>query len=419
MLNYITLRPDKITTGLVESPEYYWSEKMDGHFLRCVFDNGECSFFSKMGKLVSLPHVKIEQPSGVSELYGELIYKDVEATSNALVSKFLASDSTALQFAVFSGKREDDNLTISEFSQIDIQGMNVFKVNWQKVASRTSISEAFDSVMNNDGEGIVVALDSGFVYKIKPLIHLDLVILGYSMGVGEKAGIIRDVLVGICKNEYEYTIIGRTSLGIIGNSELQSQLSGLACQSEYVEVSSAKTAFIFLQPKLVGEFTCLDVQDQNSKEFISKPTLFYDDNLGYKVKGNSASVSIYSMVFKSLRLDKSPSIEDSGWSQLSSYISERENGDQEETLSSEVVLREVYSKDSKNGTAVRKLLILKTNKDSTGTFSAYNSFYTDFSPGRKSPMETDIYLHDTIEQAKAKIDGLREENIKKGWVKLN
>ena len=81
-------------------------------------------------------------------------------------------------------------------------------------------------------------------------------------------------------------------------------------------------------------------------------------------------------------------------------------------------MKEVYTKDGKNGQAVRKLLLIKTNKEQTGKFSSYINFYTDYSPGRKSPLDTDIFMHQTLAEAKIKFAALKEENIKKGWEKV-
>jgi hypothetical protein len=45
--------------------------------------------------------------------------------------------------------------------------------------------------------------------------------------------------------------------------------------------------------------------------------------------------------------------------------------------------------------------------------------YTDFSAGRKSPLEQEIYLCQTENEATQKVADLKEENIKKGWAPFN
>jgi hypothetical protein len=161
------------------------------------------------------------------------------------------------------------------------------------------------------------------------------------------------------------------------------------------------------------------VQGDNTHGIIEKPSLSYGDGDGYKFIQKSKSVSIYSMVFDSIRDDKTPSIELTGWKQLSQYLDTDEILVSETLANSTIELREVYTKESKNGLAVRKLILLKTNKEQSGKYAAYNSFYSDFSPGRKSPLDTEIYLHSTKEEGIQKITTLRDEYIKKGWVKAN
>jgi hypothetical protein len=81
--------------------------------------------------------------------------------------------------------------------------------------------------------------------------------------------------------------------------------------------------------------------------------------------------------------------------------------------------REIYTKSSKGSTAIRKFIILKTNKEHTGEYSPFAVVYTDFSAGRKSPLEQEIYLCQTENEATQKVADLKEENIKKGWAPFN
>jgi hypothetical protein len=45
--------------------------------------------------------------------------------------------------------------------------------------------------------------------------------------------------------------------------------------------------------------------------------------------------------------------------------------------------------------------------------------YSDFSAGRKTPLEQEIFLCENEKEAAAKITALKEENIKKGWEQFN
>ena len=421
MLNYITLQPEFIERQIVESPEYWWSHKLDGHYVRIEVKNDITTFFTKSNRQLSLPHIVPEIGSFEGKLYGELVISNQPTSTNSEVSALLKSNPENLIISVFAVSVNNQVLPISQFDSMSISGKSIQKIKWNKVTSRSDIRGAFDSYTKSGGEGIVVMLDSGFVYKIKPLKTIDLVIIGYSLGVGENAGNLRDLLFAVSENDNTYNMVGRTSAGINSSNSMAilKLLEPLAVESDYLEVSSAKTVFTFVKPKIIAQCTCLDVQGDNTHGIIEKPSLSYGDGDGYKFIQKSESVSIYSMVFDSIRDDKTPSIELTGWKQLSQYLDTDEILVSETLANSTIELREVYTKESKNGLAVRKLILLKTNKEQSGKYAAYNSFYSDFSPGRKSPLDTEIYLHSTKEEGIQKITTLRDEYIKKGWVKAN
>ena len=421
MLNYITLQPEFIERQIVESPEYWWSHKLDGHYVRIEIKNNTTTFFTKSNRQLSLPHIVPEISLSDVTLHGELVISNQQTSTNAEVGALLRNNPENLMISVFAASINNQILPISQFDSTSILGKSIQKIKWNKVTSRSDIRGAFDGYTKIGGEGIVVMLDSGFVYKIKPLKTIDLVIIGYSLGVGENAGNLRDLLFGVSENENTYNLVGRTSAGINSSNSIAilKQLVPLAVVSDYLEVSSAKTAFTFVKPKVIAQCTCLDVQGNNTNGIIEKPSLSYSDSDGYKFVKKSKSVSIYSMVFDSIRDDKTPSIELTGWNQLSQYLDTDEISLSENLVNSTIELREVYTKESKNGLAVRKLILLKTNKEQSGKYAAYNSFYSDYSPGRKSPLDTEIYLHSTKEEGLQKINLLREEYIKKGWIKAN
>lgn len=421
MLNYITLQPEFIERQIVESPEYWWSHKLDGHYVRIEIKNNTTTFFTKSNRQLSLPHIVPEIGLSDVTLHGELVISNQQTSTNAEVGALLRNNPENLMISVFAASINNQILPISQFDSTSILGKSIQKIKWNKVTSRSDIRGAFDGYTKIGGEGIVVMLDSGFVYKIKPLKTIDLVIIGYSLGVGENAGNLRDLLFGVSENENTYNLVGRTSAGINSSNSIAilKQLVPLAVVSDYLEVSSAKTAFTFVKPKVIAQCTCLDVQGNNTNGIIEKPSLSYSDSDGYKFVKKSKSVSIYSMVFDSIRDDKTPSIELTGWNQLSQYLDTDEISLSENLVNSTIELREVYTKESKNGLAVRKLILLKTNKEQSGKYAAYNSFYSDYSPGRKSPLDTEIYLHSTKEEGLQKISILREEYIKKGWIKAN
>ena len=80
--------------------------------------------------------------------------------------------------------------------------------------------------------------------------------------------------------------------------------------------------------------------------------------------------------------------------------------------------REVYAKTSKGEQAIRKLLLWKTNKEENEDFSAYVVHWTDYSPGRKSPLKREVRLAPSEAIATQIAEAMIAKNIKKGWEKV-
>jgi hypothetical protein len=79
----------------------------------------------------------------------------------------------------------------------------------------------------------------------------------------------------------------------------------------------------------------------------------------------------------------------------------------------EVVRREVYTKEVKGALAVRKLVVGR--RPSTAGAFPYVIFWTDFSAGRKTPLEVTTLFAHTETRAEALVKKLIEENVTKGF----
>jgi hypothetical protein len=94
---------------------------------------------------------------------------------------------------------------------------------------------------------------------------------------------------------------------------------------------------------------------------------------------------------------------------------EEETSGAESNVLSEIILREVYCKEGKTATAVRKIMGIKTNKENTGLYAPYMVVYTDFSADRSLPLDQDVFLSYSEEEMKSTFETVKVENIKKGW----
>lgn len=81
-----------------------------------------------------------------------------------------------------------------------------------------------------------------------------------------------------------------------------------------------------------------------------------------------------------------------------------------------LVRREVWTKAAKGRTAVRKLLVWRTNKETTDPgWPAWVVHFTDYSPDRKTPLKRTLRTAVSEAHATLVADTLVAENIKKGW----
>ncbi|HXP62403.1 MAG TPA: hypothetical protein VN829_18035, partial [Dongiaceae bacterium] len=83
----------------------------------------------------------------------------------------------------------------------------------------------------------------------------------------------------------------------------------------------------------------------------------------------------------------------------------------------EVVRREVYTKEVKGAVAVRKLVV--GHRTATAGAFPYVVFWTDFSAGRKTPLEATTLFAHTEARAEALAKRLLEENVTKGFARAD
>jgi ATP-dependent DNA ligase len=303
-------------------------------------------------------------------------------------------------------------------AQIVRGNSEVFVIQQHVFTSRKEILEFYTSAKQDGAEGVIVRIPSSITYKIKQILSLDLVILGFAEGSGDRKGMLRELLLGFALGDDRYQIVTKCGGGFsdADRKGLLVQLDKLATPSEYTEVSGAKTAFVFVRPEVVVEISCLDLINETTDGPVRKACLSFDSKNGYSSEGNRPTLSVISPNFVRIRTDKQCTPDEAGTAQAYTLVEPLERAGQalEEPLST-VVKREVYTKSGKGGTAVRKFVGIQTNKETSGAYPVYVVVFTDFSGGRKTPLEQEIYLCASEADVEQRFSALREEHIKKGW----
>lgn len=310
--------------------------------------------------------------------------------------------------------------THARLSQL-FAGELVAPVAGREAAGRGEVAAIYDEwVVGEGAEGLVVHCELPFVYKIKQRHSIDAVIMGYTLGEGIHAGMIRDIMVGVVDPEgrlQQFATLG-TGFTEQQRTDLYDTLSQMHVGSEYVETDSRNVAYRMVRPEIVAQISVVDLVAENSKgEPKMNMLVDYSEGAGYTVVAQVPGVAAHSPVFECLRPDKSCNPTDVRLSQLTDLcpFSEVRPVILTGLPESELLARRVFTKGADAKLMIQKYTVWKTNKEQTGVFPSYVFHYTDYSVGRKEPLKRDIRVSNSREQIFAIMDRFMADNVKKGW----
>ena len=431
---YLPVGSEDITSKIIESEIYAVSPKYDGHFYLLVYNGKKVELINHGGNVITdLPLLKeainlLKGKCKDAVIAGELyLNKEGERTRSFDMTAVLHDSSSDIHFAAFDLIILDGEDVLLDVQKLDeklgslLAGKSLYPVKNYFVESRSDIANLYKQIVEEDGqEGIVVRSKNGPIYKVKPLITLDAVVLGYSEGEGSRAGMIKEILVGLCVAKNQFILLTKVGNGYSDNERISllKKLANKKVDSGYIEVSGSNLAFTMVSPDEVIEFSCLDIFGENSKGTITKMCLNFEDNK-YVAIGKQPTASVISPVFIKFRADKKANSEDAGLTQINKIFKLAKNDAKKSVLKkSEIILREVYVKQSKGMKMVRKFVVWKTNKEQSGEYPSYVYHYTDFSPRRAEMIKREIKVSESKKQIEEIYASEILENVKKGWKKI-
>jgi hypothetical protein len=298
-----------------------------------------------------------------------------------------------------------------------------------EAADPDAVRDLFDDwVEGGKGEGLVARSKAmGRIFKIKPVFTLDAAVIAFTERADETDQ-VRSMLLAVMKENGQFQVIG--SCGNMGTAafrkEMHEELSPDAIGSGYSYASSSGALFKFVKPRVVVQVKVTDIQTEDSSgKNIKRMVLELGEDDDGKPRWMPVAaltgVSILHPVFERIRDDKEVNTVDVRAQQVLErvYIENvDEKAEKIERPKSEVLRREVYVKVTKGKTAVRKLLVWKTNKEAHDEdWPAYVVHWTDYSPGRKDPLKRDVRLAPDEDAAEAIAEGMLTDGIKRGWKK--
>jgi len=434
--NYRPLAPEEI--GLLPPGRYLVSEKLDGELWFLVAKRGATCLVNPYGRVIHGGIPLLAEASALTDgtiLAGELyIQKDGARARVGDLSAYFAnpdkSQEHSLVFCVFDVVRGQEGIGQQPYEArhgliktLFQDGKSVHTVVHLELASAAEISSAFaERVLSGHAEGLVVRTASGLIFKIKPVIELDALVVAYTSRV-DSPHQARSLLLALAIDDETFQIVG--GCGNLKTDEnrlsLFKQLKPFDCNSAVRISSDTGGLYQFVKPSLIVQVKVTDLQTDRADGSLCLGHQIRLGEKGWGSIGMYPSARLIHPVLMRVREDKAVNSHDLRISQIDSYVSVPQVTHLGASLSakSEVLRREVWVKEAKGVKAVRKLLVWKTNKELLNpSMPAFVIHWTDYSPGRASPLDREVKLAPTQEIATVIADQLVEENIKKGWEKL-
>ncbi len=422
---------------------YHVSLKIDGEFSLLVYSGGEALLVNPGGTVrVGIPAV------------------DEAATLLKKAGAKTALIAGELHFTKASGKRprvhdvsrvarqpgsqaELDQLGFAAFDILEVDGQSAgeeFKKTWDRLTAlfkggkRAGVVESlwlkdgaaidaqFRKWIEQGAEGAVVRSDAVGRFKLKMRHTIDAAVIGFTEGTDDRRGMVHDLLIALIRPDGCLHVVGHVGGGF-SNDERRgflSDLKDMVVGSDYIEVND-QVAYHMVRPEWVIEVSVLDLIAVTTRGMpIKKMALQWDSvSSRYRIVRQMPLVGMISPQFVRRREDKAVHGADIPLRQVTDIVDVAladRDARQLDLPKSEVIRREVCTKQLKGQTMVRKLLMWKTNKNDLGhEYPAYVIHYTDFSPNRKTPLERDIRVSSSLEQIEQLWSSLASEAFSKGW----
>jgi hypothetical protein len=269
-------------------------------------------------------------------------------------------------------------------------------------------------------EGLVIRrLDRPEVCKLKPRRTIDAAVVGFVEGEFEGNHGMMSLLTALAypagdkDRGVQLQSLARVGSGFNDQDRVDwlARLSALRTDAPLAMSDSDGRPVRFVKPGFVVELEAEDVLPAD--EEASGQQVFGWKNARWNFEGLAACPRLLLPTFHRLRADKEFSPQSVRLAQLTGREIASPELINRNLPPLEVVRREVYTKEIKGAVAVRKLVV--SRRPATAGAFPYVIFWTDFSAGRKTPLEVTTLFAHSENRAEALVNKLIEENITKGF----
>lgn len=439
---YRAIRGDELDAGVPPGPLLV-SPKIDGELWYLLLDEGRAALVSPTGRVISgdvpvLDEAKkaAKSAKGRTVLAGEL-FAVTPAKARPRVSDVanaLGGEKDApvdrLAFSAFDVVLGGDaeapvrsaiyEERLAMLRRLFDGGKRAQAIRTEKVSGRESVLGLFrDWVETGKGEGLVLRTHDNTTYKAKPTLTLDAAVIGF-VDSSDEPEAVGSLLLGLMREDGRFSLVGACgNMPTETRKALYTKLLPTIVPSTYRHASSRGALFRFVRPETVVEVRVSDLIAEDSEgAALTRMVLAYEGEAYRRVR-ELPGVSILHPVLARVRDDKTVDATDVRFSQVDERVLVEAAHDKASSLvlpESTLLRREAYAKVTKGVTAVRKVLVYATNKHELDpSHPRFVVCYTDFSAGRKTPLEREVRLAASEEDAQRIADAILAENIKKGW----
>lgn len=281
-----------------------------------------------------------------------------------------------------------------------------------------ALPQLFEEKTSGGLEGLVIRrLDRPEVCKLKPRRTIDAAVVGFVEGEFEGNYGMMSLLTALAypanDRGLQLQSIARVGSGFNDQDRVDwlSRLATLRVDAPLTMSDSDGRPVRFVKPGFVVELEAEDVVPAD--EEASGQQVFGWNNSRWSFDGLAACPRLLLPTFHRLRADKELSQQSVRLAQLTGRELASPELINRNLPALEILRREVYTKEIKGALAVRKLVVGK--RPTTAGAFPYVVFWTDYSAGRKTPLEvTSLFAH-SESRAEALVKKLIEENITKGF----
>jgi len=261
------------------------------------------------------------------------------------------------------------------------------------------------------------------VYKLKPVVTLDAVVVGYT---ASEAG-VTDLLLGLLPPEQPeddgcaVQLIGRVDVGFSAEErrQLATVLATLHQPAALALTNRTGHPYQWVAPQVVVEVQCHELlaADADGQPLL-RWRLGYGAQEGWTPQGKRPSVSLRDAVFLRRRPDKAVTPQTVRWSQVTDLVPIPALPPAPDQLPpAETLRRAVFTKALRGGgVAVRKVVLLAPQPPAVAAgYPPYLIATTDYSPDRQEPLRTGLQVAGTVEGAQQQVEAWLATHAGRGW----